>query len=75
VVIAVGQKRIVSQVFTLPPLGIQDAVQAHYDIILETRHLLAEVLSRIKPIYVPGQSSIELKVSSQGNNIASAFYL
>jgi len=36
-------------------MGIKDTVQAHYDLIVEIRHLLSLLPIPVTPVHIPGQ--------------------
>jgi hypothetical protein len=47
----VRQKRIILWVFTNSPIGLKDAVQANYDVILEIRRLLSQCHYKVIPVH------------------------
>jgi hypothetical protein len=65
IAISVSQKRIVKRVLTRSSLGLKDTTQAHYDIILEIRHLLSVLNVPINPIHVPGQMTLKIPTQKQ----------
>lgn len=50
-------KNILTRSLSNSPLGVKDAVQAHYDLIMEIQHLLADNRLQFKQLLDAGQPS------------------
>jgi hypothetical protein len=56
----VRQKRIISRFFSNSPVGLKDAVQANYDVILEIRRLLSQCQYTVIPVHNTSNQTPEI---------------
>jgi len=65
-----SHKRALHNAFKVGPLGIHDAVQPNYDLIIEKRHWQAKFISKIVPVHDKGLAR-HLGEENKNNSMAS----